>query len=128
MRRPLRIAIELICPPLIAVILFVMVGPLRGGTAARLVAIPLLLPFAYFVAAVPTIAFTAAMEIAFSSGMRASDWRGIVLASGLGLVCGAAIGALFAGGLSNENHAFTTMLPIGAFAGGLTGLLVKSLT
>lgn len=124
MSRRARVALELLAPAAIASLLFAIGAAAAGLDAAPLRALPFLLVFAYLFAAIPSLLFAVAMEVAFSRGLDPSSWRAVRLAALLGFLSGAAIALPF--GARNALPSLALFSALGAAAGALVGLLVRA--
>lgn len=95
MRRPYRIALELLAPPLVACLLgvaFLEHGwPTAHFTAADLRALAGLLGFAYVAAGLPSLVFALLMELAFARWFEPRSGLTLVLATGLGGLAGVGV-------------------------------------
>lgn len=124
MRRPARILLELLAPAAIASLLLAAGWATAELDAEPLRALPFLLAFAYAFAAIPSLLFTLAMEVAFSRGLDPSSGRAVRFAALLGLLGGAAIALAFGPRGALQNLALFSAL--GAATGALVGLLVRA--
>jgi len=140
MKRPLRIALEIIGPPLFGLLPFyVMMTPDLIANIAYGHVNPAehfaIFGGAYMVAGIPSIIYAVVMETAFSRFFSPKSWRAVMLSTILGLFSGVLIsgvaGALRIGHDTGHSVFVTlipTMVPLGIFVGFLMGLLVKVLS
>jgi hypothetical protein len=126
MKRPARVALELLAPPAVASVLFALVMAARTGEAKLVGALPFILVFAYVTAGIPAVAFTAILEVAYARGLDAGSWRAVRLAALLGLPCGCALALLFSGGLQNAGEAFAVFPALGVATGAIVGAVVRA--
>ena len=110
MTRASRVTIELLAPPLLGATPFLLMALLTWMPGM----IPIVLLVAYVMAFVPSVVFTAALELAFWRGLDPRSGKAVLLAAGLGLLSGLAIGLV--GGFRGAADK--------AFLFGLIGLLV----
>jgi hypothetical protein len=83
-----RILVELLGPPLVGATLFDVVAGVVTGDATALAGLPLFLFFGVLFAAVPSIAFTLIMEVAYVRGLDPAGWRAVRLSALAGVLCG----------------------------------------
>jgi hypothetical protein len=111
MTRASRIAVELFAPPLLGSTPFLFMAIITGAVGL----IPVILVFAYLVAIVPSMIFTGVLELAFWWGLDPRSPKAVLLAGGLGLASGIAIGLM-------------PRDPSAAFFLGLVGMVVGTST
>ena len=128
MKRPRRIALELLGPAFIAVTLYLSVGFAVSRDLIVVEGFFMFLVFAYVFSAIPSVAFTVLMEIAFARGLEERSWRAVALASGLGALSGVAIALTFAKGFDNQRGAFSVFPALGLITGALVGLAIFGLS
>jgi hypothetical protein len=114
MTRASRVSIELFLPPLLGALPFLLIALVTWTPGM----VPIVLLVAYVLAILPSMIFTVVLEFAFWRGLEPRSSAAVVLAAGLGLLSGLAIGLL--GGLRGAADK--------AFAFGLIGLLVGTST
>lgn len=100
MTRATRVSIELLTPPLLGSSPFLFMAIITGTIGL----IPVVLLVAYLLAIVPSMLFTALMELAFWRGLDPRSLPAVLLASFLGLAAGVIIG-LVPGGPTAAEHA-----------------------
>lgn len=119
MTRTSRIAVELFAPPLLGSTPFLFMAIITGTVGL----IPMVLMVAYVVAIVPSAIFTGVLECAFWWGLDPRSPNAILLASGLGLCSGVAIGLAPGGPTVAEKAVFFGF--IGMLVGACTALIVR---
>jgi len=135
-----RIALELLGPGLLGAASSGVAGAIifaakRGFTAdsiqfglMNLVTWPVVIPFAYVFAAVPSLAYAGIMEGCFASGLKPDSGRAVALSTGLGLASGASMAAAY--GFDRPDGRFLwTYFPGIGFAVVLSlGLIIRRLS
>ena len=124
MRRPLRIALELLGPTFVATVLYSSVALVISRDLIFAKGFLMFLAFAYVFSAIPSVIFTALMEFAFARGLEERSWRAVALASGLGALSGMTIALTLAKGFDNQRGAFSIFPALGFTAGAIVGLAI----
>lgn len=124
MRRPLRIALELLGPTFVATVLYSSVALVISRDLIFAKGFLMFLAFAYVFSAIPSVIFTALMEFAFARGLEGRSWRAVALASGLGALSGVAIALTLAKGFDNQRGAFSIFPALGFTAGAIVGFAI----
>lgn len=119
MTRPSRITLELLAPPLLGSTPFLFMAVITGTAGL----VPLILGFAYLVAIIPSVIFTGALELAFWCGLDPRSPKAVLLAGGLGLASGIAIGLAPRVPTAAEKAFFFGVL--GMVVGTSTALIVR---
>lgn len=119
MTRAARISIELLAPPLLGASPFLLMAVFTGTFGL----IPVILLVAYLVAILPSVVFTLLLELAFWRGLGPRRPGAILLAGGLGLCAGIAIG--LAPGVPTAAEKAVCFGLIGLGAGVGTVLIVR---
>jgi hypothetical protein len=123
MRRPYRIAVEILAPPLVAWLLGVAIlehgWPTGRFTAADLRALAGLLGFAYVAAGLPSLVFALLMELAFARWFEPRSGLTLVLATGLGGLAGVAVSLIL-----REAGVLQFLVILGLAAGAVVGLIL----
>ena len=126
MRRLLRVLIEVLCPPLLGTLGFLWIVSLSARDNGQLLhAFPYIILAGYVGAGIPSMLFAVIMEIAFARGLPVRSWRTVLVAAGLGLFSGAAIGVVISIGPAGGFQVLGFTLPIGVVVGTLTGLILR---
>jgi hypothetical protein len=125
MRRPARITLEVLGPPLLAASILELAAVVAVREVAALELFPLFLAFAYFVAGVPSLLFAAVLELAFSRGLRPDGPRAVALAAALGAASGLPIDMTLAGAVTVRPSA-AFFVAFGFLVGGMIGLLIRA--
>ena len=118
MTRAARVSIELFAPPLLGSSPFLLMAIITGTFGM----IPVVLLFAYLVAIVPSMIFTALMELAFWRGLDPRSPKAVLLAGILGLAAGVAIGLVLRVPTAAEKALLFGV--IGMFVGASTAFIV----
>ena len=129
MTRGQRIALQLFGPPLLGALTTLL--PLMVGGAIvegqeienPLETLILVIFYAYFVAALPTLTFTLVMECCFARGLKPGSWIAIGLSTALGGIAGALLGGLFS--RSGASYMGAMFLTGGATTGFTIGVLIR---
>jgi len=124
MRRPLRIALELLGPAFVAAVLYSSVSLAISRDLIFAKGFLMFLAFAYLFSAIPSVVFTVIMEFAFARGLEERSWRTVALTSGLGAVAGVVIALTFAKGFDNQRGAFSVFPLLGFTTGAVIGLAI----
>lgn len=119
MTRAARISIELLAPPLLGASPFLLMAIVTGAFAL----IPVILLVAYLVAGLPSVVFALVLELAFWRGLEPRRPGAILLAGGLGLCAGIAIG--LAPGAPTAAEKAAPLGLVGLVAGVGTALIVR---
>lgn len=119
MTRTSRVFVELLVPPLLGATPFLMMAILTGTLGL----IPIILLVAYVMAGVPSVIFTAVLELAFWRGLDPRSWDAVLLGAGLGLASGLGIGLI--GGLRGAADKAFYFGVIGLLSGTGTALIVR---
>lgn len=118
MTRAMRVSIELFMPPLLGASPFLLMSIITGTVGL----IPVVLLVAYVLAIVPSMVFTALMELAFWRGLDPRSLLTVLLAGFLGLAAGVAIGVAPGGPTAAEHALFFGL--IGMIVGAGTAVIV----
>lgn len=119
MTRTSRVMVELFAPPLLGSTPFLFMATITGTVGM----IPVILMFAYLVAILPSLIFTGVLEFAFWWGLDPRSPKAVLLAGGLGLISGIAIGLMPRVPTAAEKAVFFGL--IGMAAGTSTALFVR---
>lgn len=125
MKKTIRMAGEIIAPPMIAAAGFLVWEGISNRTLPEWSVVVGFLIWAYFFAAMPSFVYAMMMEKAFDRGLDPHSWATVRKSTWLGTVAGAAIGLILAA--CTGNFSFTTTGKIFGIFGPLfagTGLLV----
>lgn len=125
MKRPARIALEVLGPPLLTGTILEIVALVSLREVGALKLFVLFVAFAYFVAGIPSLLFAVLMELAFSRGLRPDGLRAVALAAVLGGASGLPIDMTLAGAVKVRPNALFFMA-LGFVVGGLIGVLVRA--
>lgn len=125
MKRPLRILVELLAPPLLAATIYSLVVLVASRDAIIAKAFLLILLFAYVFAGIPSVIFTIVLELSFAKGLAVRSWRTVLLASVLGILSGCAVALMFARGFDNQRGVFTIFPALGLVSGFSVGAVVR---
>jgi hypothetical protein len=127
MKRGQRIAVEILGPPFVATVGYVMLALIRTGQAKDIGAgFIVVLVYSYFFAALPSLAFALVMELSFASGMKVQSWQTVLVASAAGTLSGGAIALTMIGSFTDKDGLFSTLLAIGLATGGLIGIVIRT--
>jgi hypothetical protein len=119
MTRSSRITVELFAPPLLGSTPFLFMAIISGTVGL----IPVILAFAYLVAILPSMIFTGVLELAFWWGLDPRSPKAVLLAGGLGVASGIAIGLMPRVPTAVEKAVFFGL--IGMVVGTSTALIVR---
>ncbi len=125
MKRTHRIAVEVLGPPLIAATILEIVAVVGMREVGTLKLIPFFMVFGYVLAALPSLAFAAILELAFAKGLEPRSWQTVLLSASLGAVSGLPIDMLIARRLTVRSNALCFVL-LGAVTGSAIGLLIRT--
>jgi len=123
MRKSVRVAIEILVPPAIAAAIFILLFAFSTGSI-RLKGLLFVVGVAYVYAVLPSAAYAAAMEIAFSRGLSPRSWKSVSLSTVCGGGAGILIGAVFPQPSAADMKSALSMSLLGAGVGALTGISV----
>ena len=125
MKRPARITLEVLGPPLLGATILQIVAAAAVREVEALKLFPLFVGFGYFVAGIPSVLFAAIMELAFCRGLRPDGVPAVVLAAVLGAASGLAIEMVLAGAVTVRSSA-AFFIAFGCVIGGMIGLLIRA--
>lgn len=136
MKRPKRIALEILGPPMLGTGLLLVgwgavalwniltqAAPVKWDPEI-LVWVLVVLVYAFVLAGIPSILYTLVMEWRFSRGLNPQSWRTVGLSSTLGLLSGGAIMVVFTGARF-EPGLLGFWGGMGSAVGFLLGLFIK---
>lgn len=125
MRRPARIALELLGPPLLAATLLEVVALAALREVAALKLFPLFLGAGCYAAGLPSLLFAGIMELAFARGLRPDGPGTVALAAALGAASGLPIDMAMAGAVTVRLHALFFVI-LGVLVGGTVGVVIRA--
>ena len=109
MNRTKRIAVEVLTPPIVAVVVLLVFESVMSRDAVFLTPKSVLfgLVFSFVLAGIPSAVFAVVMELAFAKGVEVRSRRALFLAVSVGLLAGVVIARVIAGGFDNQRGVFS---------------------
>jgi hypothetical protein len=126
MKKPIRVLINLLSPPVIAAVFMFFPSVIQSHEFPDIKIIATVLMFAYLFAGIPSILHTILMEIIYSRGTSPTNGRAVLASSCSGLLSGVLVILTFVitSGIRTPDKTFWIYPIVGIAVGATTGFII----